>query len=107
MAPVDPAELPGVYRNDKTGGEITLDSGGTFSATDVSTDGFSGPADFSGRWEFLDNEAASDFVYLSVGDGGLGRIAGIQLYAEGQGTVYFRHDLDGPPTLVLKRVAAP
>ncbi|WP_405715480.1 MULTISPECIES: hypothetical protein [unclassified Streptomyces] len=106
-ASVDADELPGVYRNDETGGEVLLDSDGTFSATDVSTDEFSGPADFSGRWEFLDNQASSDFVYLTIDDGGLGRTGGIQLYTRGEGTVYFQYEPDGPPTLVLTRVGAP
>lgn len=104
---VNTDELPGVYRNGETGGEVLLDTDGTFSATGVSTDGVSGPADFSGRWEFLDNRGSSDFVYLSVDDGGLGRTVGIQLYTKGQETVYFRHDPDGPPTLELTRVTAP
>ncbi|MDT0343664.1 hypothetical protein [Streptomyces litchfieldiae] len=106
-ASVDPDELPGVYRNDETGGEILLDSDGTFSATDVSTDGFSGPADFSGQWEFVDSQTSSDFIYLSVDDGGLGMTVGVQLYTKGRDTVYFHFDPDGPPTLELTRVAAP
>ncbi|WP_234349877.1 hypothetical protein [Streptomyces sp. WM4235] len=106
-ASVDPDELPGLYRNEKTGGEILLGSDGTFSATDVSTDGSSDPADFQGSWEFLDSQESSDFVYLKVKDGGLGVTAGIQLYTRSQDTVYFRDDPDGPPSLVLKRVTAP
>src|SRR5690606_38074145 len=51
---VDTEELPGTYRDDATGGEIQLASDGTFAATDVSTDSDSGPADFSGRWTFVD-----------------------------------------------------
>ncbi|MDT0302747.1 hypothetical protein [Streptomonospora wellingtoniae] len=104
---IDPDQLPGVYRNDATGGEIVLESDGTFSATDVRTDGSSGPHDFSGRWEFLDRQESSDCIYLSIDDGGLGRTSGVQLYASGQEEVYFRHDPDGPPTSVLTRVAAP
>ncbi|MER5258144.1 MULTISPECIES: hypothetical protein [unclassified Streptomyces] len=103
---VDADELPGVYRNDATGGEIQLESDGAFSATDVSTGVLPGPADFSGRWEFVDNDASSDFVYLTVDDGGLGKIGGIQLYPGGRETVEFRTP-DKPPSLVLTRVAAP
>ncbi|MFV0137943.1 hypothetical protein ACLGIH_32980 [Streptomyces sp. HMX87] len=106
-ASVDTDELPGVYRNEATGGEILLGSDRTFSATDVSTGHSGGPAGFGGRWEVLDNQSSSDFIYLSIDDGGLGRIDGIQLYTEGQGTVYFRADPDGPPALELTEVAAP
>ncbi|MFJ9079458.1 hypothetical protein ACIRO3_30105 [Streptomyces sp. NPDC102278] len=106
-ASVDPDELPGLYRNEKTGGEILLGSDGKFSATDLSIEGSSDPADFHGSWEFLDNREASDFVYLTVKDDGLGMTAGIQLYTESQDTVYFHYDPDGPPSLVLTRVAAP
>ncbi|MFF3784384.1 hypothetical protein [Streptomyces sp. NPDC001933] len=102
---VDTEELPGVYRNDATGSEILLESDGTFSATDVSTGSLSGPADFSGRWEFVDSSSSSDFIYLTVDDG-LGKTAGIQLYTSGRGTVEFRAP-DKPPSLVLTRVAAP
>lgn len=105
---VDPVQLPGVYRNDATGGQIQLSSDRTFSASDVSTGYSDGPADFSGRWEFLDNEANSDFIYLSIDDGGgLGKIGGIQLYMGDEGAVYFRSDPDGPPSLVLTRTPAP
>ncbi|PLW72639.1 hypothetical protein GQS52_04635 [Streptomyces sp. SCUT-3] len=106
-APVDPDELPGVYRNDATGSEILLDSDGTFSATDISTDESPDPVDFSGRWEFVDSETSSDFVHLSVDDGGLGSTVGVQLYPNGRTTVEFHFDPDGPPSLVLTRVAAP
>ncbi|CAL9440626.1 hypothetical protein [Streptomyces griseomycini] len=106
-APVDPDQLPGVYRDDATGGEILLDSDGTFSATDVSTDGSSDPADFSGRWEFVDSPTSDDFVYLAVEDGGLGRIGGVQLYPDGRSTLEFHADPDGPPSLVLTRATAP
>ncbi|WP_037879781.1 hypothetical protein [Streptomyces sp. NRRL F-5727] len=104
---VDPDSLPGVYRDDGTGAELRLDSDGTFSAVDVVTDGSSGPADFSGRWEWLGDRAGSDFVYLSVDGGGLGRIAGIQLYPTGGNAVEFRPDPDGPPSPRLTRAAAP
>ncbi|MGH3390586.1 MAG: hypothetical protein ACRDOO_17100 [Actinomadura sp.] len=103
---VDTGELPGMYRNDAAGGEILIESDGTYSATDVSTDEFSGPADFSGRWEFVDSSSSSDFIYLTVEDGGLGRTDGIQLYTSGRGTVEFRTP-DKRPSLVLTRVAAP
>ncbi|WP_340563810.1 hypothetical protein [Streptomyces sp. GSL17-111] len=105
-ASIDPDALPGRYR-DETGGEVLLEPDGTFSATAVSTDDFSGPADFSGSWEFHDRETATDFVYLSVEDGGLGRIAGIQLYTKDQETVYFHYDVDGPLTTVLHKVDTP
>lgn len=105
-ASVDPDQLPGVYRNDKTGGEILLDSDGRFSATGVSTDDSAGPADFSGRWEFLDNRASDDFIYLTVEDGGLGKIAGIQLYPDGRGAVEFRPDPDGKPLPKLTKTTA-
>lgn len=100
-------ELPGVYRDDKAGGELRLKSDGTFSATGLATDGSSGPADFSGRWEFRDSQASSDFVYLTVDDGGLGKTSGIQLYPSGREALEFRPDPDGPPSLELTRAAAP
>jgi hypothetical protein len=103
---VDPDELPGVYRNDATGGEIRLDANGTFSATDVLTDGHSGPADFKGRWEFLDDQASSDFIYLTIVDGGLGGIAGIQLWPAGRGKVEFKAPDEPRPFMVLTKVAA-
>ncbi|AKZ53487.1 putative secreted protein [Streptomyces ambofaciens ATCC 23877] len=102
----DPDELPGVYRDAKTGGELRLDPDGTFSATGVATDGSSGPADFRGRWEFRDSQASSDFIYLTVDDGGLGETSGIQLYPSGGETVEFRPDPGGPPSLKLTRADA-
>ncbi|MFJ6755853.1 MULTISPECIES: hypothetical protein [unclassified Streptomyces] len=107
MGSVDPAELPGVYRNDKAGAELRLESDGEFTATDVVTDGFSDPADFSGRWEWLDDQASSDFIYLSVKNGGLGTTSGIQLYPRGGNVLEFRPDPDGPPSLKLTKAAAP
>ncbi|MFP8944606.1 hypothetical protein ACLIYM_24660 [Streptomyces fenghuangensis] len=104
--PVDPDELPGVYRNEATGAEIVLGSDGTFSATDVAMDGVSDPVDFSGEWDFHDDQASSDFVYLLVEDGGLGRTGGVQLYTSGPEKVYFNTDPDGPPTLELTKAAA-
>ncbi|MEU0674925.1 hypothetical protein ABZ330_18910 [Streptomyces sp. NPDC006172] len=100
---VDPDELPGLYRNDGSGAEILLESDGQFSATGVSTGEVAGPASFSGRWEFVDSQGSSDFIYLTVG-GGLGKIAGIQLYPSGQGAVEFRPDPDGKPLPKLTRV---
>ncbi|MER5485035.1 hypothetical protein ABT024_17665 [Streptomyces sp. NPDC002812] len=103
MGSVDPDELPGVYRNDETGAELRLEPDGRFSATDVVTDGFSDPADFSGRWEWLGDQASSDFVYLSVENDGSGTTAGIQLYPRGGNVVEFRPDPDGPPSLKLTK----
>lgn len=105
MRAVDPDELPGVYRNDGTGAELRLESDGKFTAVDVVTDGSSDPADFSGRWEWLGDRAAGDFVYLSVENGGLGLTAGIQLYPSGGNAVEFRPDPDGPPSLKLTKTA--
>ncbi|MGX1510307.1 hypothetical protein RKD44_001595 [Streptomyces collinus] len=105
--PVDPEKLPGVYLNEETDGRIALDSDGTFSATHISMDGTPDePADFSGTWDFVENEHSGDFVYLSVEDGGLGMVGGVQLYAEEEGKVYFRTDPDAPPSLVLTRTTA-
>ncbi|MER5775467.1 hypothetical protein ABT144_14450 [Streptomyces sp. NPDC002039] len=104
---VDPDELPGVYRNAETGAELRLEPDGAFSATAVVTDGFSDPADFSGRWEWLDDQASSDFIYLSVEKSGLGATSGIQLYPHGGNAVEFRPDPDGPPSLKLSKVAVP
>ncbi|MFD8020443.1 hypothetical protein ACFV6G_08455 [Streptomyces lavendulae] len=106
-ASVGPDELAGLYRNDRTGGELLLGSDGKFSATHVSTDRSSDPADFHGRWEFLDNQASNDFVYLTVEDDGLGKTAGIQLYPIGRGAVEFRPDPDGKPMPKLTKAATP
>ncbi|MER6394337.1 hypothetical protein ACFXEL_30685 [Streptomyces sp. NPDC059382] len=104
---VDPDELPGTYRNAKTGGELLLGSDGKFSATGVSVDRASDPADFHGSWKFLDQQESSDFVYLTVDDDGLGMTAGVQLWPSGRNTVEFRPDPDGPPGLKLTKTAAP
>ncbi|THA25758.1 hypothetical protein E4198_14575 [Streptomyces sp. RKND-216] len=56
----------------------------------------------AGRWL----GAADDFVHLAIEDGTLGRIGGIQLYTGSHGTVYFRYDPDGPPSLILTRTTA-
>ncbi|WP_326593415.1 hypothetical protein [Streptomyces sp. NBC_01294] len=103
---VDPDELPGVYRNDKTGGEILLDADGTFSATDISEGEVTGwgsadPVDFSGQWDFT----RSNFVYLEADDGELD--VDVQLYMAGPKKVYLRPDPDGPVTLKLTKAAAP
>ncbi|GAB3007168.1 hypothetical protein GCM10023080_086020 [Streptomyces pseudoechinosporeus] len=108
-APVDPDELPGVYRNDETGGEISLDADGTFSATGISADDVSrsagaGIVEFSGKWDFLCAEADCDFVYLMADDGDLGGEFDVQLYTKGPGTVYLHPDPDGPVTLELDKV---
>ncbi|MFC7219510.1 hypothetical protein ACFQLX_15215 [Streptomyces polyrhachis] len=105
MGSIDPDEVPGVYRNDKMGSELRLESDGTFAATSVTTD--ENPADFHGTWEYVDSGAGGDFIYLTVEDDGLGMIAGIQLYPSGSDTVEFRPDPDGPPTPKLTKVAAP
>ncbi|WP_406419688.1 hypothetical protein [Streptomyces sp. NBC_01614] len=104
---VDTDELPGVYRNEATGGKLQLESDGTFSATGVSTDRSSGSADFSGRWEFVDSQGAGDFIYLTVEDGGLGRTGGVQLWPKGPKSVYFQDDPDEPPALVLTKASTP
>ncbi|MEU8528362.1 MULTISPECIES: hypothetical protein [Streptomyces] len=93
-----------MYRNGKTGGEITLDSDGTFTATDLSTDVQSDPADFHGQWEFVDS-SASDFVYLDIDERGIGEVSGVQLYARGGGKVAFSTP-DGSWSLVLTKVSA-
>ncbi|MFF3392361.1 hypothetical protein ACFYW1_15720 [Streptomyces sp. NPDC002669] len=95
------------YRNEEKGGEVRLDSDGTFSATDVLTGATSGPVDFSGRWDFVDSETSDDFVHLAVEDGGLGKVGGLQLHPRGERTVYFRHDPDGPPTMKFTKVDTP
>ncbi|WP_419248472.1 hypothetical protein [Streptomyces virginiae] len=104
---VDPDELPGAYRDDATDSELLLEPDGKFSATAVSTDRSSGPATFSGRWEFFDSRSASDFIYLTVEDGGLGKTAGIQLYPSGRGAVEFRPDPGGKPLPKLTKAATP
>ncbi|MCB5177936.1 hypothetical protein [Streptomyces antimicrobicus] len=106
-ASVDPDELPGTYRNAKTGAELVLQPDGRFSATAVSTDLNSDPADFSGRWEFLDDQASSDFIYLSIDGDGLRKVAGVQLYPVGRGAVEFRPDPDGKPLPKLTKTSAP
>ncbi|MEU6676458.1 hypothetical protein [Streptomyces sp. NPDC046925] len=109
---VDADELPGVYRSDKTGGKIRLDSDGTFTATDISADEATGsgdtdPIDFSGRWEFVARDEASDFVYLTIKEGGLGKVGGIQLYPKDSQVVELHPDPDGPPSVVLAKADAP
>lgn len=103
-AQVGTEDLPGVYRNGKTGGEIRLDSDGTFTATDLSTDEHSDPADFHGQWEFVDS-SATDFVYLNIDERGIGEVSGVQLYTRGGGKVEFSLP-DGSWSLVLTKVSA-
>ncbi|NGO79793.1 hypothetical protein G6045_29660 [Streptomyces sp. YC504] len=100
---VDPDELPGVYRSGKTGGEITLDSDGTFTATDLSTDEHADPEDFHGDWDFVDS-SGSDFVYLNIEERGIGEVSGVQLYARGGGKVEFSLP-DGSWSLSLTKVS--
>ncbi|MFJ3662945.1 hypothetical protein ACIPPM_21050 [Streptomyces sp. NPDC090119] len=102
---VDTDELPGEYRNEKTGGQIRLAPDGAFTARHVSIDSFSGPADFHGQWEFVDSSTTSDFIYLDVKDRGLGTSSGIQLYTSGDGTVQFSTP-DDSWSLVLTKVPA-
>ncbi|MFD5286772.1 hypothetical protein [Streptomyces rochei] len=101
---IDPAKLPGVYRDDG-GGTIELSADGTFTATGVTTSEGAEPVDFSGSWDYEDPGTSSDFVYLGVEDGGLGRTGGIQLYVDDQDTLYFRSDPDGPVTQELDKVS--
>lgn len=98
-ARVDADDLPGLYRNNETGGEIRLDSDGTFAATDLSTDAHSDPANFHGRWEFVDS-SAGDFVYLNIDERGISEVSGVQLYVRGGGKVAFSTP-DGSWSLVL------
>ncbi|MFF9505199.1 hypothetical protein [Streptomyces sp. NPDC014656] len=100
-ARVDAEDLPGLYRNNETGGEIRLESDGTFTATDLSTDSHSDPANFHGQWEFVDS-SAGDFVYLDIDERGIGEVSGVQLYARGGGKVAFGTP-DGSWSLVLTR----
>ncbi|KQX58123.1 hypothetical protein ASE09_28710 [Streptomyces sp. Root66D1] len=100
-ARVDAKDLPGLYRNDETGGEIQLDSDGTFTATALSTDSHSDPADFHGQWEFFES-SADDFVYLNIEERGIGEVSGVQLYARGGGKVAFSAP-DGSWSLVLTK----
>lgn len=100
-----------MYRSDKTGGEIRLDSDKTFTATGISADEATGsgdtdPTDFRGRWEFVSGDETSDFVYLTVKDGGLGKVGGIQLYPK-DSLVEFHPDPDGPPSVVLAKADSP
>ncbi|MER6854033.1 hypothetical protein AB0A81_07715 [Streptomyces flaveolus] len=99
---IDPEKLPGVYRSDD-GGRIELSAKGTFSATGVTTREGAEPVDFRGSWEYEDPGTSSDFVYLGVEDGGLGKTAGIQLYVDDQDTLYFQSDPDGPVTQELDK----
>ncbi|MZE79280.1 hypothetical protein [Streptomyces xinghaiensis] len=101
---VDPEKLPGVYRN-ADGGQIELSADGTFSATGVTTGEGADPVDFSGSWDYEDPGTSSDFVYLGVEDGGLGKIGGIQLYVDDQDTLHFRSDPDGPVTQELNKTS--
>lgn len=108
-AAVDPEQLPGVYRNEETGGEVVLEPDGTFSATGISGaesvgNGDVEPADFSGEWEFVDSRASSDFIYLTVDDGMAGDVGGVQLHTSGRSAVAFHADPDGPPSLTLTLV---
>ncbi|WP_247702612.1 hypothetical protein [Streptomyces sp. F63] len=103
-AAVDPEKLPGVYRSDD-GGQIELSADGSFSATGVTTRKGTDPVDFSGSWDYEDPDTSSDFVYLIVKDGGLGRTGGIQLYVDDQDTLYFQSDPDGPVTQELTRTS--
>ncbi|MFE7512545.1 hypothetical protein ACFU8I_15220 [Streptomyces sp. NPDC057540] len=100
-AQVDAEDLPGLYRNKETGGEIRLDSNGTFTATHLSTDAHTDPADFHGQWEFVDS-SGSDFVYLDIDERGIGEVSGVQLYARGGGKVAFSTP-DGSWSLVLTK----
>ncbi|MFC7887156.1 hypothetical protein ACFUVV_35470 [Streptomyces sp. NPDC057376] len=103
-AAVDPEKLPGVYRGDD-GGQIELSVEGTFSATGVTLREGTDPVDFHGSWEYEDPASNSDFVYLLIEDGGLGKTGGIQLYVDDQDTLYFHFDPDGPITQKLDKTS--
>ncbi|MFJ5787601.1 hypothetical protein [Streptomyces hydrogenans] len=102
-AQVDAEDLPGVYRDEETGGEIRLDSDGTFTATGLSTDANTDPEDLHGHWDFVDSGSFSeDFVYLDIAERGIGEVSGVQLYARGGGKVAFSTP-DGSWSLVLTK----
>ncbi|MFD6077579.1 hypothetical protein ACFWG5_18575 [Streptomyces hydrogenans] len=102
-AQVDAEDLPGVYRDKETGGEIRLDSDGTFTATALSTDANTDPEDLHGHWDFVDGGSFSDdFVYLDIAERGIGEVSGVQLYARGGGKVAFSRP-DGSWSLVLTK----
>ncbi|MEU2508561.1 hypothetical protein ABZ621_28100 [Streptomyces sp. NPDC007863] len=102
-AQVAAEDLPGLYRNKETGGEITLDSDGTFTATHLSTGENADPDDFHGNWDFVDNGTLSDdFVYLDIDGRGIGEVSGVQLYARGGGKIAFSTP-DGSWSLVLTK----
>ncbi|GGU84883.1 hypothetical protein GCM10010275_20030 [Streptomyces litmocidini] len=104
-AQVDAEDLPGLYRNEQTGGEIRLDSDGTFTATDLSTGEHTDPADFHGKWDFVDNGTLSyDFVYLDIDGRGIGEVSGVHLYARGGGKIAFSTP-NGSWSLVLTKSA--
>ncbi|MGW1014667.1 hypothetical protein ACWD4X_32090 [Streptomyces termitum] len=100
-ARVDAADLPGLYRDKESGGEIRLDPDGTFTATDLTTDPDTDPEDLHGTWEFVDS-SGSDFVYLDIAERGIGEVSGVQLYTRGGGKVAFT-DPDGSWSLTLTR----
>ncbi|MGW5641179.1 hypothetical protein [Streptomyces sp. NPDC003832] len=93
-----------MYRNGKTGGEITLGSNGTFTATDLSTDAHTDPENLHGHWEFVDS-SGSDFVYLDIDERGIGGVSGVQLYARGGGKGEFSRP-DELWSLVLTKASA-
>ncbi|MER8096104.1 hypothetical protein [Streptomyces goshikiensis] len=105
---IDADELPGTYRNDKTGGEILLDVNGRFSATGISQSDATGrggvvPIDFGGTW----SATPSKFVYLEPDDTGGRDMGDIQLWTASAGKMFLRPDVDGPITLKLVRVTNP
>ncbi|MFF0276962.1 hypothetical protein [Streptomyces sp. NPDC004330] len=100
---VDPADLPGVYRNDDAGAEIRLNADGRFSAVgfskeDVEIDGRTALlGDFGGTWD----TTPSNFVSLEPEPDG---ISDIQLWTVSSKKVYLQPDVDGPITLTLVKV---
>ncbi|MEU9229424.1 hypothetical protein AB0D40_34355 [Streptomyces massasporeus] len=109
-AQVDPAGLPGKYRDGETGGEIRLHVNGRFSVTGISGDDLwwhGGPAsvDFDGTWSATSH---SNFVYLVPDDTSGGQeLSDIQLYTASPKKVFLHPDVDGPVTLELVKVTNP
>jgi|GEM_PF-7091591 len=106
--PTTRSDLVGVFEDTSSGARVRLAGDGAFMAEAVPCDAIDSPADdapcdFGGSWELLDSQAASDVVYLSV-DGGLGMLAGVQLYVRSPDVLYFQEDPDGGPSLVLRKV---